>query len=145
MIAPVDGSGDWPAWITRVERESGLFAMIQWIPRYLEMCRASASSISRCRWIGCFWPVWGLIQISWRPPWRNNLQPASVSRRTSSSRFTGRYPDLIIRWHVIQQHFPPSITQVFFQLFQRLALAHDFRVIEQLAQPEVLAMPVHHV
>jgi hypothetical protein len=23
MIAPVDGSGDWPAWIARVARESG--------------------------------------------------------------------------------------------------------------------------
>jgi len=28
MIAPVDGSGDWPAWITRVPKASSLSSLL---------------------------------------------------------------------------------------------------------------------
>jgi len=59
-------------------------------PRYFLMCRARRSSISECLGMGCFCPVGGLWYTSCRPPCRRRTQPASVSCRINSVRFTQR-------------------------------------------------------
>jgi hypothetical protein len=51
---------------------------------------------------------------------------------------------LSVRRHVVEDQQAVGVPQVVFEVFNRLALRHHLRVFSQCAEPERLALPVHH-
>ena len=46
--------------------------------------------------------------------------------------------------NVFHDHHSVSILDILLQLVERPALCHDFRVLEELAEPELLGFPIDH-
>jgi len=65
---------------------------------------------------------------------------ADHSRCASQRDFFG----LVILRHLVQRHHAKSVFEIFLKLFERLALGHNFGMLEQLPELETFALPVNH-
>ena len=52
--------------------------------------------------------------------------------------------NLVILRNVFHDHHSLGILDVFLQFVERPALRHDFRVLDELAEPELLGFPIDH-